>query len=65
MKVYELIGQLMRMPPDLDIYAIHDNSGASHDVCAPFAREKRACDDIGPLCDVADGTQIVVLPVDN
>lgn len=49
---------------DEEVYAQDGSSGVSYELCTPSIREKKRYDDAGPLCELEDGTQIIVCSLD-
>ena len=64
MKVKDLINQLMKCDPELAIYGIHGASGCSYEVGYAGDHIKSDSDDIGPLCELENGTKVVTMSLD-
>lgn len=65
MTVKELIKTLESMPPDLEIYAVHGASGSSYEVGGSNVETKSELDEIGPVCELSNGTQYVSMYIGN
>ena len=64
MKNKELQEQLAKLDPELEIYGVHGASGCSYEVSYPSEHVKSEQDDIGPLCELPNGTKVITMSLD-
>ena len=63
MTVKELREELAGLPGDLEVFAVHSSSGASHDVDYVIVKKIEGYD-AGPLIE-KDGEEVLVIGIDG
>ncbi len=64
MTVEQLIEALHGVDRKLEIFAVCGSSGSTYEVSYPRPHIKNDNDDIGALCELKDGTKVVLISLD-